>query len=169
MLKIWRISLLLLLVACSTTKRSTVIPYVVDLNTERSIYNEILKEKKDIAFLVEFLPDETLKFHLITPNDKEFLKSNRKLFINDKFYPIIFYSDYWFYSKMKADKPVVSLEEQKNIYKEIPMPDIREREKDPGAYGYPKKILILDHGIYWIVNKKGELIKTNSITGPGKN
>ncbi|SIN69991.1 hypothetical protein SAMN04488055_0733 [Chitinophaga niabensis] len=158
---------MLLLAGCSTMKRSNVIPYVVDLNTEKSIYNEILRTKEDIAFFVEHLSDETLKFHLATLYQKEFIQSNRKLFINDKFYPIVFDSDYWFYSKIKANKPVVTIEERKYVYKEIPMPSIQEREKSPHSYGYPKKISVIDHSIYWIVDKKGKLIKTNSIPESG--
>lgn len=156
---------MLLFFGCSSVKKIAVIPYVVDLNTEKSMYNEILKSDKSIAFYIEHLSDETLKFHLITPNDKEFLQSNRKLFINDKFYTLIFDSDYWFYSKMEVDKPEVSFEAVKNVSKDMPFPSIQEREKNSEVYGYKKKSIIIDNSIYWIVDKKGKLLKTNSAIG----
>lgn len=165
MKNILRFSLLLLLFGCSSVKKITIIPYIVDLNTEKSIYNEILKSDKDVVFYIEHLSDDTLKFHLITLNDKEFLQSNRKLFINDKFYTLIFESDYWFYSKMEFDKPEVSIEAGKNVSKDIPIPSIQEREKNPELYGYKKKSIIIDNSIYWIVDKKGKLLKTNSAIG----
>jgi hypothetical protein len=162
MKNIFGFSILVLLVGCSSLKKETIIPYVVDLSTEKSIHKEILKSRKDIVFYVEHLSDLTLKFHLISSNDKEFLSSNRKLYINDKLYTLIFDTDYWFYSKAISNKPIVSFEEQKNVYKDIFIPSIEQREKNPQSYGYPKKAIIIDNSIYWIVDKKGKLIDTNT-------
>ena len=154
----------LLFISCTSVKNETyVIPYVIDVIAEKSIYKEVFKStEKNIVFYIEHLSDSTLKFHLINSNDKEFLATNRKLFINDKFYPIIFDTDYLFYSEMKDGQPIVSYEVKKNIYEKISIPNIQVREKNPELYGYKKKSLIIDNSIYWILDKKGKLLQTNS-------
>ncbi|WP_152640794.1 hypothetical protein [Flavobacterium sp. 316] len=140
------------------------IPYLVNLETEKSIYKEILnKPKEDIAFLIENVSDKRFKIHLISFKDKEIQLTNRKLFINDEFYPIIFYTDYLFYTQLKDNKPLVSFEESKNVYKDISIPTIEEREKNNHLYGLKRKSIIVDNSIYWIIDDKGKLVETNSI------
>lgn len=153
----------LLFISCTSLKDTTyAIPYIIDLNAEKSIYKEVLKSTgKSIVFYIEHLSDSTLKFHLINFNDKDLLATNRKLFINDKLYPIIFDTDYLFYSEMKDGHPIVSYEVKKNIYQKIYIPTIQVREKNPELYGYKKKSLIIDHSIYWILDKNGKLLRTN--------
>lgn len=157
-------SFVLLFISCTSVKNKTyVIPYLIDVSAEKSIYKEVFKStEKNIVFYIEHLSDSTLKFHLINSNDKEFLETNRKLFINDKLYPIIFDTDYLFYSEMKDGQPIVSYEIKKNIYEKIYIPTIQEREKNPELYGYKRKAIIIDHSIYWILDKKGKLLQTNS-------
>ncbi|MDR2223112.1 MAG: hypothetical protein LBE34_10290 [Flavobacteriaceae bacterium] len=150
---------LLILTSCSVKKQAEMIPYVLDLNVEESIYNEILRSKGNgkKVFFVEFMSDSMLKFSLLDIDNKEALITNRKLFINDKFYPIVFETDYFFNIGIKDSKPVVFNEDDK----EIAMPTIKERKNNIGQYGYKKTVLIIDNSLYWIVNRKGELIKTN--------
>jgi hypothetical protein len=75
---------------------------------------------------------------------------------------LIFDTDYFFYSKIKNNKPVTSFEKEKNIYKEITIPTIQVRETNPELYGYSKKTILIDNSIYWIVDRKGKLLETNS-------
>lgn len=151
---------LLILTSCSVKKQAEMIPYVLDLNAEESIYNEILRSKGNgkNVFFVEFMSDSMLKFSLLDIDNKEALITNRKLFINDKFYPIVFETDYFFYTEIKGFKPVVLNEDDR----EIVMPTIKERKRNIGKYGYKKRVLIIDNSLYWIVNRKGELIETNA-------
>ncbi|WP_406845198.1 hypothetical protein [Flavobacterium soyae] len=164
MKNIFSLGFFLLLFSCTSIKTNdTLIPYVIDIGAEKSIYNEISKVKhKDVVFYIEHLSDSTLKFHLINSNGKDFLRTDRKLFVNDKFYPIIFDTDYLFYSEMKDGKPIVSLEVKKNSYEEIPIPSIQEREKNPELYGFKKKSVMIDNSLYWILDRKGKLLKTNT-------
>lgn len=141
------------------------IPYLVNLETEKSIYKEILnKPKEDVAFFMESLSDKTFKIHLINFKSSALQITNRKLFVNNEFYPIIFYTDYLFYTELKGDKPLVSFEESKNVYKNISIPTIEEREKNNHLYGLKRKSIIIDNSIYWIVNNKGDLLETNSVS-----
>lgn len=154
-----RIIILLILIvsSCSTTNQKGIISYVVDISAEKSIY-EVVSQKSNICFYMQALGDSKFKIYLIENNDKEFLITNRKLFINNKFYPIIFESDYIFYSQVKDGKPMVSYEEQRNIYKEIPMPSIEQREKQSDQYGYLRRRLIIDYAPFWIIDEKGKLV-----------
>ncbi|MHC5310907.1 hypothetical protein ACYSNM_12755 [Myroides sp. LJL116] len=129
------------------------------MKTEESIYNEILRFKGngEKVFFVEFMSDSMLKFNLIDIDNRELLLTNRMLFINDKFYPIVFETDYFFNTEVKDFKPVVLNERDK----EIAMPSLKDRKKNIEKYGYKKRVLIIDNSLYWIVNKKGELIETN--------
>ncbi|SCY14828.1 hypothetical protein SAMN02927916_1272 [Flavobacterium anhuiense] len=164
MKNIFRLSFVLLFISCTTIKtNNTVIPYLVDIGAEKSIYNEISKNRdRDVVFYVEHLSDSTIKFHLISSNGNDFLRTDRKLFVNDKLYPIIFDTDYLFYSEMKDGKPIISMEVTKNSYEEIPIPSIEEREKNPELYGFKKKSIMIDNSIYWILDQKGKLLKTNT-------
>ncbi len=143
------------------------IPYLVNLETEKSIYKEILNmPKEDISFLIENLSDKTFKIHLINFKNNDLQITNRKLFVNNEFYPIIFYTDYLFYTELKDDKPIVSFEEKegKYVYKDITIPTIEEREKNNHLYGLKRKLIIIDNSIYWIVDNKGDLLETNSVS-----
>lgn len=164
MKKIFSLSFVLIFISCVTVKNNNaIIPYIIDISAEKSIYKEIFKlEDKNLFFYIEHLSDSSLKFYLINSNGKDFPKTDRKLFVNDKLYPIIFDTDYLFYSEVKDGTPLVSYEVKKNIYKEIPMPNIEKREKNPELYGYKKKSIIIDNSVYWILDKKGKLLKTNT-------
>jgi len=141
------------------------IPYLVNLETEKSIYKEILNmPKEDISFLLENLSDKTFKIHLIIFKSNDLQITNRKLFVNNEFYPLIFYTDYLFYTKLKDDKPIVSFEESKNVYKDIAIPTIEERKKNSHLYSLKRKSIIIDNSIYWIVDNKGDLMETNSVS-----
>lgn len=92
--------------------------------------------------------------------NREFLKTNRMLFINDKFYPIVFETDYLFYAVLNEDDNKPILGGANGI--DISMPTIREREKME-FYDLKKKKLIFDHYTYWIIDTiTGKLIETNA-------
>jgi hypothetical protein len=157
---------LILILSCSTLKTNKVIPYLVSIEAENSIYqaiNNLNKEK--IAFYFENLSDGKFKVHLIKDgiNDK-YSFSNRKLFINDKFYPIIFDNDYKFFVKTENNYPIISKFEDESEKKStvVKMPSIYERIKNRNLYIRDSKINIIDFSIYWIVDTKGNLVETNS-------
>ncbi|KFF03183.1 hypothetical protein [Flavobacterium reichenbachii] len=164
MKNIINLGFLFLFTGCSSINTKDIIPYFIGFDAEKSIYEEVSKStEKDVVFYIEHLADTTLKFHLINSRDNDFLITNRKLFINDRFYPVIFDTDYLFYSEIKNGHPIISFEVKKNTYEDISIPSIEEREKNIELYGYKKKLLIIDNSIYWVVDKKGKLLHTNSI------
>ena len=155
-----KIGALLLLFGCSSNKYTNTIPYLISLDAEKSIYNKISKlENNSVMFYFEHLPNLNYKIYLVSRIGKnEFSSTNRKLFINENFYPIIFDTDYQFYSKLKEGYPTVLLEDKK----EIKIPIISEREKNVDLYGYNRKNLIIDNTYYWVIDKKGKLVESNT-------
>ncbi len=154
---------------CKAQSSEKIIPYLLGIEAENTIY-QFLKssDKKDsIAFYMESLPDDKYKIYFLrlgikNPNANI---SNRKLFINDRFYPLILDTDYWFYVKMENNFPIVGKfeneDEKKSNY--IKIPPIEQRLKD--------KALILRDGKYpnyeltvnWTVDKKGNLVGSNKV------
>jgi hypothetical protein len=90
------------------SQNNAIIPYVFKIETENSIYEFIKDKKQDsIAFYFERLESNKIKIHLIKKSRRS-ADSNRKLFVSDKYYPIIFDTDYMFYVKSDNDFPVVT-------------------------------------------------------------
>ncbi|WP_348825749.1 hypothetical protein [Flavobacterium aestuarii] len=140
------------------------IPYLLDWETENSIYQylELKKANKDsVVFIFENLDREKVKIH-ISKKSQNFQKSNRKLFINDRLYPIIFEMDYWFYTETKNDFPIISKETSNYKSEFVPIPNLKERKQNAEKYAYRKLINIIDWSIYWIVDRKGKLVETNT-------
>jgi hypothetical protein len=165
MKKILILLTLTFLYSCSSLKaRQNIIPYLFDIQTEKSIYDNIFSFKNDgtVGFYLEYLQDSTYKIHLFKGIDKKLEITNRKLFVNDRFYPLIFDTDYIFHIDTKDNYPIVSSEEKLNEEKTIKIPTIIERKKNLDLYGYGKKLLIIDNSVYWIIDKKGKLLETNS-------
>jgi hypothetical protein len=151
---------------CSTIPKNNIIPYLLSIEAESSIYDNIKNSNKDsIAFYFERLSDNKFKVHLLKEGIlDEYSVSNRKLFINDKFYPLIFDIDYKFYVKMKNSYPIVSKFENEDEKKSvsITMPNINERMKNRLLYIRDGRYPRIELSIYWIVDNKGNLLETNS-------
>ncbi len=163
--KIYIIALLIItqfLSNCSS-QRNAVIPYILGIDTENSIYQSIKGNDKNISFYFEHLSKDKYKIHL-AKSDNKFLASNRKLFINDKFYPITLDTDYSFYVKSENNYPIISKFEDEDEKKSnvIKIPDISERLKNKSLYLKDKITLNIDWSIYWIIDGNGNLLETNS-------
>lgn len=158
--------LIIICIGCSSTKDKKIIPYLLNKNTEESIYNELLKlnENRIVVFYLEHLPNSNFKIHLIDGSDKdEFISTNRQLFINNKFYPLIFDTDYFFYTDMENNYPsIVSIDAKTLKETKISIPKIDERIKNPESYASTRKTLLIDNSFYWVIDNRGRLIETNS-------
>lgn len=62
------------------------IPYMVNMDIEKSFYKEIVDAQINVGFYIRCLSDSKLMLILSHDENREFLKTNRMLFINDKFY-----------------------------------------------------------------------------------
>lgn len=163
MKNLFLILLFSLLLSCSARKEGNIIGYLLAADTEKSIHDELLErgKGKPAIFYLEFLSDSQYKIHLLDESS-EFEITNRKLFVNKEFYPIIFATDYLFYTELRDNYPVISLEKTLSEYSNIKIPNIDERVRNPDIYGMPRKALIIDNSIFWIVDRNGRLVETNS-------
>ncbi len=146
------------------SQKNTIIPYILDINTENSIYQYIKEKKQDsIAFYFERLENDKFKIHL-SQKSRSAADSNRKLFINDKLYSIIFDMDYIFYVKAKDDFPIVTKfkDYREREFDIVKMPNIEERIKNKSLYAKDQIKSIIDWSTFWVVDQNGKLIETNS-------
>ncbi len=146
------------------SQKTTIVPYLLNIDAENSIYKFIKTESQDsIAFYFERIEKEKIKIHF-TKGDSKSLISNRKLFINDKFYPIIFDTDYSFFVNTENDFPTVQKFEDKGErnFKVVKMPTIAERLKNKSLYAQNKIMNVIDWSTFWIVDLNGKLLETNS-------
>lgn len=152
--------------SCSSIKHKKVIPYFISTESEFSIYENIKNLKKDhIVFYFENIGDKKFKIHLFNDNvEDQYSFSNRKIFINDTFYPLIFDTDYIFFVKTKNNYPVISKfnDDSERNFSIIKIPNIEERVKNSVQYLKDTKYNIIDFSTYWIIDNKGKLIETNS-------
>lgn len=166
MKKIIILILAFLTFSCSSVNRDKTIPYILSIDAEESIYKSLQSQNNDgLYFFFEHLPNNNFKIHLFEDGfNHEFYFSNRRLLINDRFYPIIFDTDYFFYLEKKDNIPVVLKfkNEDEKQSETVKIPTILERSKNRTLYAYKKKHQIIDHSIFWIVDLKGNLIETNS-------
>jgi hypothetical protein len=150
---------------CSTRRNEKVIPYIVSIDAENSIYQTIKDLKQNgIVFYFENVEDKKFKIHLIQDEVDIYSFSNRKLFINDRFYPLVFDNDYKFFVKMENGYPIVSKfeDETERNSSVIKMPSIDERMKNKQLYIKDSKKNIIDWSTYWVVDERGNLLETNS-------
>jgi hypothetical protein len=149
----------------SKTDCSNVI-YLLSTEAEYSIYSYISKYNEyECFFLFEFLDDNKIKIHLRDKKDyKDFLPSNRKLYINNKYYDIMFKTDFSLYIGTKNDVPQVWYGDnpKKKLDQYIDIPNVSVRNSKPENFGYERKLNIIDLSIYWIVNSQGDLIESNT-------
>ena len=148
----------------SFSQKNTIIPYILDIDAENSIY-QFIKDKKqeNIAFYFERLENEKIKIHF-TQKSRRSADSNRKLFINDKFYSVIFDLDYMFYVKANDNFPLVSKfkDDREREFEIVKIPNIEERMKNRDLYAKDGIKNIIDWSTFWIVDEDGKLIETNS-------
>ena len=163
MKKILTFGILCILFGCSSIPKETVIPYILSIEAEQSIYKTIQMDKtKTALFFVERIEMKKFKFHLLDSDNN--VASNRKLFVNDRFYPLIFDTDYTFFVKMEGNYPIVSKFENVDEKKShiVKMPEISERVKNKSLYLKDFKLPLMENTIYWIVDEKGNLLETNA-------
>ncbi len=148
------------LINCRSIPEMKIIPYLVSIETEDSIYGKI-KSMNNVSFYLEHISTNEYKIHLMESEKSN--QSNRMIFINDKFYPLFFDTDYLFYVKMKNNYPIVSKFENEDEKKssEIKIPTIDERIKNKNLFLRDRTSLNIDWSIFWVVDSKGNLIKTN--------
>lgn len=157
-------ALLALSLSNCTSQKNVVIPYVLNIEAENSIYESIKNMNNDnISFYLEHLKDNNIKVHLSNV-DVRFQHSNRKLFINDKFYPLVFDTDYKFYGEVKDNYPVIIKFEDEYERKSvsIKIPKLEERLKNKSLYLEKVVIYNIDWSTFWVIDNNGKLLETNS-------
>ena len=156
--------ILILILSKANAQSNSIIPYLLDIETESSIYQFIKSQKQDsIAFYFEKLENDRIKIHFTQKSSRK-ADSNRKLFINDKFYSIIFDTDYQFYVKAENDFPIITKfkDDREREFKIVKMPNIEERLKNRFLYVKDGIKNIIDWSTFWVVDQNGKLIETNS-------
>ncbi len=168
--------ILILISSCKSTKTdNTFIPYELPFETEKAIYKRIQKLSKPykyIAFTFDFNDDTTIDVYMHADNkgyDTYHKLSNRKVFINDRFYPLDFNLDQRFQMDLKNDIPMIekhcwtNVRPRSETYETIPLPNIEEREKlfnNPDCSpGYRKRQLLIDYPPILKMDIKGRIIK----------
>ena len=136
---------------------------MLDIDTELSIYNEIKRTDFDFAFYVSSESDSTYSFKLVRCSKNEMVsRTNRKLFVNDRYYPIIFNTDYIFYSKTSKNMPLVAKSLSRYSEKEVATPPIDERYKNKDTYSRMAARPLWHNYAYWVVDIHGKIIETNT-------
>lgn len=134
------ISIMFLAIGCKAqlNNKNDFIPYLLPLKTERVIYNKIktIPKEKHIAFSFHYNGDGTINVYVDIFSkgiDKEHKLTNRKLFINDQFYTLVFNLDETFRAELKDDNIIVekvcSPRKGEETFEKINIPNLSEREK----------------------------------------
>ncbi len=148
------IGLLFIVGSCKSIKISESITYFLPRNIEQELFN-LINEQKGIDYCFYLSSKSEYKYEIFIIGDK--LKnnfsavnkyryvdnSNRKVLINDKFYPLIFTSDYTFGTDLRKTE-LKNLSERNRIDKE-----------EDGYVLY--KIDVLLHGKSIIFDNKGKI------------
>ena len=156
--------ILISILSKANAQSNSSIPYLLDIETESSIYQFIQRQKQDsIAFYFEKLENDRIKIHF-TQKSLRTADSNRKLFINDKYYSIIFDTDYQFYVKAENDFPIITKfkDDREREFEIVKMPNIEDRLKNKYLYAKDGIKQLIDWSTFWIVDQNGKLIETNS-------
>ncbi len=114
--------LLFIFVGCRTSKINNSIPYILPRKVEHKLY-KIVKEKPESRFSFYLSQKDNNIFEITVSESKNnfeeidnfnyIKKSNRKVLINDKFYPLVFASDYLFGTDMNQTEQKTLLERDK--------------------------------------------------------
>ncbi|RKN77817.1 hypothetical protein [Ulvibacterium marinum] len=162
--------LCLILSGCASNIKKSRITYLFPVETENSI-SEFLKGQKSkfAVFYFERVKDNpTTKVHVETFKSKEALETalsnstlgNRYVFIDYKYYPVLFDYDFKFYSNEKNGKPQVSvINEANGNQEEKDIPALTYRMKNQHLIGYKKNIRIIDWSNYVIIDDKGNIVE----------
>lgn len=140
--------------SCKSTKVSESIIYFLPRAVEEELFKIISKQKEmDYCFYLLskseykyeiFIIEDKLKNNFNTVNKYRYVdNTNRKLLVNDKFYPLIFATDYTFGTDLRKTK-LKNLSERNQIDK-----------KEDGYILY--KIDVLLHGKSIIFDNKGNI------------
>ena len=146
--------ILISILSKANAQSNSIIPYLLDIETESSIYQFIKSQKQDsIAFYFEKLENDRIKIHF-TQKSLRTADSNRKLFINDKYYSIIFDTDYQFYVKAENDFPIITKfkDDREREFEIVKMPNIEERLKNKYLYAKDGIKHLIDWSTFWIVD-----------------
>lgn len=169
-----------LLTSCKSIKTgNTFIPYLLPLETEQVIYDHIQTVSKDrkISVFFDFNKDGSINVWIDTSPEKydeNIRLSNRKLFVNNTFYPLTFNMDETFAVLLENDiikahnhcgyyKP-----KRKEVNEVIRMPSLAERKKlFPYVQEAPCQIAKLKirsmrhQGFLFTMDIDGNVIKTD--------
>ncbi|WP_234859292.1 hypothetical protein [Aquimarina aquimarini] len=158
-------------------KNKNFIPYLLPLKIERAVFNGIsyIPSKKKIAFYFDFKDNGTIDIWADTFSqgyDQITKLSNRKLFINDKFYPLTFSSDETFQAILEDGHIVVKKNcyyhkpNRKEVITKINLPILSEREKlfpyiddEPCQISQKRAISMRHQGYLLTIDTKGNLIE----------
>ena len=167
MKKIYNLTLLIILItSCNSLPKNYVIPYILSIDVENSINSNIKDiDKKNISFYLEILPENQYKIHLLKYKINEsYSFSNRKIFINDRFFPLIFDLDYKFHVKMIDYYPIVSkfTDESERNLTTFKMPTTEERFINKSLYIKDRILPRFEMTTFWIFDNSGKLLETNS-------
>ncbi len=137
-----------------TTQEDTFIPYILPIETEEAIYEKIkplLLESVLLGVKFKHNTGGWIDIYIgVFRNgyDRDHNLTNRKIFINDTFYPLVFNVDYTFNAFSRGGFPLwnVSRADPKNKRNDIStvekVPSLEERKKIRGVY---KRDYILRH------------------------
>ncbi len=158
--------------SCQTIVKSTLvedsfIPYLLPLETEKAIYEKIkdLSLENYLGFTFEFNSDGTISIYTDIFKQKfgrDHTLTNRKIFVNDKFYPLVFNLDDTFYAESKGGFPAINVSrvdpknKRNDIITEEKLSNLEQREKLRAVY---KRRHILSHNEPILkIDVKGNLI-----------
>jgi DNA-binding LytR/AlgR family response regulator len=109
------------IIGCGSSKLNKSIPYLLPDSVESKLYNVIKDEPEyNFAFYLIHEKDDIYKIIMLRNKQKDYKaidsfdyikKSNRKVFINNKFYPLVFRSDYIFGTDMRKTE-LITLSER---------------------------------------------------------
>ena len=157
--------------SCKVTKlEKSKIVYLFPPETEKTLFRfiEKIKEKPVIFYLERTSDDKAIKLHLevfenmtaLKRNFSNFTNTNRFVFVDNKYYPIMFDYDYDFYTLIKDGTLQVSLldnETKNETDKDIP--SLNFRLKNPHLIGYKKRIRLIDWSNYLLLDNKGNILE----------
>ncbi len=181
MKKLIVLSLLIGFVNCKSTQHANnnFIPYLLPLETESAIFKEMsyIPSEKKIAFYFDFEKNGSINIWADTFSNgysKEVRLSNRKLFINDKFYPLVFSTDETFQAILEGGNIIVTKDcyyhkpDRKEVITEIIIPTISEREKlfpyidkEPCQISQRRTISMRHQGYLLTIDIKGNIVKVD--------
>jgi len=130
------------------------IPYLLPIDTEQALYDEIkilLLDKVELGLTFQFISTGAIDIYINIFRkgyDRDHVLTNRKVFINDTFYPLVFKVDDTFFAVAKGGFPIWNVsrtdpENKRNdIFTEEKIPSLEERRKLRAVY---QRSNVIDH------------------------